>query len=50
VWFHPDARVFGSAYRVFDVGGIIAIVGMGGMLVAAAILNTLELYRAEAIR
>jgi phosphatidylglycerophosphate synthase len=50
LWFHPDARVFGSAYRVFDVAGIIAIAGMGGMLIAAAILNTVKLYRAETIR
>src|SRR6266852_103242 len=22
LWFHPDMRIFGSSYRVFDVGGI----------------------------
>src|SRR6202166_5037014 len=32
LWFHPDARIFGSSFRIFDMGGIIAIVGMFGML------------------
>src|ERR1700732_1348796 len=25
LWLHPNARMFGSPYRIFDVGGIIAI-------------------------
>jgi archaetidylinositol phosphate synthase len=50
LWFRPDARVFGSAYRMFDVGGIAAIAGMAVMLVASAIFNTAELYRAETPR
>jgi archaetidylinositol phosphate synthase len=49
MWFRPDARTFGSDWRVFDVGGIIAIVGMALMLVASTIYNTLELYRAETL-
>jgi phosphatidylglycerophosphate synthase len=50
LWFHPDARVFGLAYRLFDVGGIIAITGMILILVVSTIRNTAELYRAETIR
>jgi archaetidylinositol phosphate synthase len=50
LWFHPDARAFGSAYRVFDVGGIIAIAGMIVMLVVSTIRNTVKLYRAETVR
>jgi archaetidylinositol phosphate synthase len=50
LWFHPDARIFGSAYRVFDVGGIAAIAGMSLMLVASTIYNTVKLYRAESLR
>jgi archaetidylinositol phosphate synthase len=50
LWFYPDARVFGSAYRVFDVGGIAAIAGMFLMLVISTIHNTLKLYRAETVR
>ena len=49
LWFRPDARVFGSAYRVFDVGGITAIAGMAIMLVVSTICNTVKLYRAEAL-
>ena len=50
LWFHPDARIFGSSYRIFDVGGIIAIVGMSLMLIVSTILNTVKLYRAEPVR
>jgi archaetidylinositol phosphate synthase len=49
LWLYPDGRVFGSAYRVFDVGGVIAIAGMCGMLVVSTILNTVKLYRAETL-
>ena len=50
LWVHPDLRVFGSSYRVFDVGGIIAIAGMTLMLVASTIFNTIKLYRQETLR
>jgi phosphatidylglycerophosphate synthase len=47
LWFHPDARVFGSSFRIFDLGGIIAIAGMFAMLVISTVYNTAKLYRAE---
>jgi archaetidylinositol phosphate synthase len=50
LWFHPDAHVFGSPYRIFDLGGIIAIAGMLLMLVVSTIFNTAKLYRAESLR
>jgi archaetidylinositol phosphate synthase len=50
LWFHPDARIFGSTYRIFDVGGIIAIAGMALMLIISTIRDTAMLYRAERIR
>ena len=50
LWFHPDARIFSSSYRVFDVGGIIAIAGMSLMLIVSTIFNTVKLYRAEPVR
>lgn len=50
LWFHPDARIFGWSYRVFDVGGIAAIAGMALMLVISTIWNTVKLYRAEPVR
>lgn len=50
LWFHPDGRLLGSSVRLLDVGGIIAIVGMAMMLVGSAIVNTVQLYRAETPR
>jgi phosphatidylglycerophosphate synthase len=50
VWFLPGARIFGSQYRIFDVGGIVAIAGMALMLIVSVIFNTLKLYRAETLR
>jgi archaetidylinositol phosphate synthase len=49
LWFHPDARIFGSSFRLFDAGGIVAAAGMFGMLVVATIYNTAKLYRAETL-
>jgi archaetidylinositol phosphate synthase len=50
LWFRPDTRVLGSSYRVFDVGGIVAITGMVLMLLVSTIDNTVKLYRAETAR
>jgi phosphatidylglycerophosphate synthase len=50
LWLHPDARAFGSPYRLFDVGGVVAIAAMGVMLVTSTISNTVKLYRAETVR
>ena len=50
LWVHPNSRGFGFPYRVFDVGGIIAIAGMTLMLVASTIFNTIRLYREETQR
>jgi phosphatidylglycerophosphate synthase len=49
LWLHPDARIPGGSYRVFDVGGVVAIAGMSLMLVVSTILNTVKLYRAESL-
>jgi len=45
--FHPQARLFGRNFLLFDVGGAIAAVGMLGMAVIAAIHHTIQLYREE---
>jgi archaetidylinositol phosphate synthase len=50
LWTNPDARILSSSYRIFDVGGIIAIAGMSAMLVASTIFSTVKLYRAETLR
>jgi archaetidylinositol phosphate synthase len=47
LWLHPNARMFALSYRIFDVGGIIAIAGMTLMLLVSTVFNTLKLYRAE---
>ena len=50
LWFHSDARIPGTSYRIFDVGGIVAMAGMSLMLVVSTIFNTVKLYRAETLR
>jgi archaetidylinositol phosphate synthase len=45
--FHPMARLFGRQYRLFDVGGLIGVIGMSLMLVVFTIRNTRTLYHAE---
>lgn len=47
LWLHPAQCVWGTAYRLFDVGGLVAIAGMGAMFVAAAIRHTRDLYQME---
>lgn len=44
---HPMADLFGRRYRLFDVGGVVAIGGMLLTLAFAAAVNTRVLYRAE---
>ena len=41
---HPMADVFGRVYRLFDVGGVVAIVGMAFTLVVAVAKHTRALY------
>jgi len=45
LWFRPEARVPFVGYRLFDFGGIVAIVGMVTMLAIAVARNTTKLYR-----
>ncbi len=42
-WAHLGDRV----YRLFDIGGVCAVVGMGVMFTIAAIRHTITLYRQE---
>jgi len=46
---HPMATLFGREYRLFDVGGVVAIAGLLFTLVFATVGNTRTLYRAEPI-
>jgi len=45
--YRPTARLFGYSFPLFDVGGIVGIVGMTLMLIVAVIRHTIYLYRAE---
>ena len=47
VFFHPTMRLFGHKFFVFDVGGVIATIGMGLMLLVSAVRHTIQLYREE---
>jgi archaetidylinositol phosphate synthase len=44
------SMVLGGRFRLFDIGGVIAIAGMTLMLIATTVHNTIRLYREEKIR
>ena len=46
---HPTATIFGRQYQLFDVGGVVAAIGLMVTLVVSTIGHTRELYRAEPI-
>lgn len=45
--YRPMATIFGRRYPLFDVGGVVGIVGISVMMIAGVIRNTRTLYRAE---
>ena len=47
LWLRPDARVPGTAYRPFDIGGAVAAIAMLAMATNAAIWHTRVLYFEE---
>jgi phosphatidylglycerophosphate synthase len=44
---HPDAELFGRTFKLFDVGGVCAMAGLGVVLLRSAIANGRALSRAE---
>jgi archaetidylinositol phosphate synthase len=46
----PFAHLAGKEFRLFDIGGLIGILGMAAMLVAVTIQNTCRLYGEEKIQ
>jgi phosphatidylglycerophosphate synthase len=46
---HPNATILGQTYRLFDVGGAVAIAGLFVTLLVSVVRNTRTLYRAEPI-
>ena len=49
LYYKPMVVLAGSEYLLFDVGGVVATIGMFGALTLSAGRNTLALYRAEPI-
>jgi phosphatidylglycerophosphate synthase len=47
LWFDPRPEVLGQEYRLFDVGGVVAIVSLVVTLVSSVVRNTRALYLAE---
>ena len=45
LFWKPVVHFFGAGYRLFDVGGVIGLVGMGLMIVVFTVQNTVRLYR-----
>jgi archaetidylinositol phosphate synthase len=50
LWFRPNLTLTRQSYRLFDLGGMVAIIGMAIMLLTAAICHTATLYREETWR
>lgn len=46
---HPMANLFGHHYRLFDVGGLIGVIGMSLMFIVTVARHTAALYRAERV-
>jgi len=49
LFWKPLVHLFGGRYRLFDVGGLVGLAGMGLMVVVFTIQNTARLYREERI-
>ena len=47
LFLHPTTTILGKTYHLFDVGGLVAIAGLGLTLVASVVMNTRALYKAE---
>ncbi|HYL13288.1 MAG TPA: CDP-alcohol phosphatidyltransferase family protein [Terriglobales bacterium] len=50
LFFRPIVHIFGKTHRLFDVGGVIGVIGMGLMLLVWTAQNTYKLYNQERIR
>jgi archaetidylinositol phosphate synthase len=48
--FQPTVRLLGNSYRLFDVGGTVAVTLMTGILIATTVQNIQLLYNAERLR
>ena len=48
-FWKPNVALLGTRYRLFDVGGVIGLAGMGLMVIVFTLQNTARLYREERI-
>jgi archaetidylinositol phosphate synthase len=46
---HSTVGIFHRRVLLFDLGGVIAIIGMAGMLIVSTIQHTVQLYKEERI-
>src|SRR6478752_5720730 len=49
LFWKPRVHFMGGQYRLFDVGGVIGLAGMGAMVVVFSVQNTIRLYGEEGI-
>lgn len=47
LWLHPNAKIPGTSWRLFDFGGVVAVFAMTVMVIVAAVWHTRTLYREE---
>jgi hypothetical protein len=47
--YYPSVKIFGKAFLLYDIAGIVSIVVMSLMLVRSVIKNTKTLYHLERI-
>jgi archaetidylinositol phosphate synthase len=50
LFYKPMVHAFGSPYRLFDVGGVIAIAAMLIITLISTVKHTVALYRLESLR
>jgi len=48
--FRPVVHLAGRQFRLCDIGGAVAMVAMGAMLVVAAVRHTIQLYNEEKLQ
>ena len=49
LFYHPYCRILRHSYLLYDVGGIISIIGMSSVLLVSVIKNTIKLYQTERV-
>lgn len=49
LFWKPRVHLFGRVYPLFDVGGVVGLVGMSVMVLFFTVQNTIRLYREERI-